>query len=117
LLEDVPEITLHMDLNGLENIVFIFPVSLPDARKLRRYLLRRGVDVKKCSMRDCPRLMKAGGEYPQCAGIEEKLMELPCYPRLSRDDIYYQANLIREFYGKTKKECAKVSAQNDMGKG
>jgi len=100
LLENIDGLQLDPIPVNKENIVLLFNVAAPRIEKLRRYLLYRGVDAKRTSMKDCVQLLNTSDSCPVVNGMGDRIIELPCCPGFSESDIYYQANLIRKFYGK-----------------
>lgn len=98
-LKDVKELRRVAIPGNREHIALSYTVIHPDKDKLRQYLLRKGIDTKESSMRNCARFLGAGGEFPQLAEVDERIIELPCSQHLSESDMLYQANVVRSFFG------------------
>lgn len=106
LLKDCPAVQIHYQGGHDEHIGLYYSIAVPDPEALRKFLFSKGVDTKKGTMRACSALAFFEGSQtcPVAERTAPRLVELPCYPSLSEPDIYYQANLIREFYGKDPKK-------------
>lgn len=98
-LKDVGEIKRIEIVGGREHIALSYVVICDDKNALRRHLLRKGIDTKESSMRNCAQFMGADGEYPCMAQIDERIIELPCSQHLSENDMLYQANVVRAYFG------------------
>lgn len=98
-LADVKEIKVIHIVENREHIALSFCVVTTEKDKLRQFLLRKGIDTKESSMRNCAALLQDTNEYPQMAMIDDCIVELPCSQHLSEDDMLYQANVLRQYYG------------------
>lgn len=99
LLTDIKEIGLIPIVENREHIALSFNIITPLKKAVRTHLLLRGIDSKESSMRNCAELLNDEESYPQMKLVDEKIIELPCSQFLSDEDIYYQANVIREYFG------------------
>jgi len=104
LLGDIDEIRAIPTGTDRTNIALYYCIFSKQAKELRKFLALRGVDTKKGSMKACSSLgyFDNRNKCPIAEEISENIIELPCYPSLTPEEIYYQANLIREFYGDNK---------------
>lgn len=100
LLEDIKEVQTTFVPDNRSHVFLSFNLIVDDVDKLRKYLLFHGVDTKLCHMRNCSVFFAGHDNYPGAAAIGMGMIELPCSAQMSIQDIYYQANLIRKFYGR-----------------
>ena len=98
-LEDVKEIKRIPVVGNREHIAQSYTVICDDKNALRRHLLRKGIDTKESSMRNCAQFLGAEGPFPAMAGIDDRIVELPCSQHLSENEMLYQANAVRDFFG------------------
>ena len=101
LLKNIPKIEIPFFEKDNKNIALYYCISTEGAKELRKYLALRGVDTKRGSMKACSSLnfFDRTNICPVAERIANNVIELPCYPSLTDKDIYYQAGLIRKFYG------------------
>jgi len=102
LLKDIDQIKIPIIEQNKEHVALYYTIIAEKAAELRKFLFLRGVDSKKGTMRACSALsfLENSHSCPVAENIAPKAIELPCYPSLRLEEIYYQANLIRKFYGK-----------------
>lgn len=102
LLQDIEELTIPNMSSDQKHISLYYCISAKRSEDLRRYLFFRGVDTKRGSMRACSALefFKPTKPCVKAERLGSNTIELPCYPSLRIEDIYYQANIIRKFYNK-----------------
>lgn len=98
-LADVKEIQRIAIVGERQHIALSYTIVTADKNKLRQHLLRKGIDTKESSMRNCPQFLGIEGDYPQLAQVDERIIELPCSQHLSEGDMLYQANVVREYFG------------------
>jgi len=104
LLKDIDDLKTPSVGKDRTHISLYYCIVTNQAKALRKYLALRGVDTKRGSMRACSSL-KFFDSQSRCTiaeKISDNVIELPCYPSLTKKDIYYQANLIRRFFKKSK---------------
>ena len=114
LLKDVEQIKLPHISGGREHIGLYYCIIAKQSAELRKYLFSRGVDTKRGSMKACSSLgiFANADPCPIAENVASDVIELPCYPSLNLKDIYYQANLIRKFYGKPPKSPDPVTSEH-----
>jgi dTDP-4-amino-4,6-dideoxygalactose transaminase len=100
LLDDVTQVQGPL-FSSEAQISLYYAIAAQQMSALREFLFLRGVDTKRGNMRDCTGLdfLESKETCPIAAALSPKVLELPCYPSLSLEDMYYQANVIRTFYG------------------
>lgn len=99
LLSDIKEIQRIPIGDGREHIALSYTIVTGSKNTVRRHLLLNGIDSKESSMRNCVGLMDEKGDFPQMDMVDDKIIELPCSQYLSDRDIYYQANVLRKYFG------------------
>jgi len=102
LLKDIDQVEAPFIPKNREHTSLYYGIIAERVEELRKYLFVRGVDTKLGSMRACSALdfLESDDSCPIAENLAPNIIELPCYPSLTRKDIYYQINLIRKFYGK-----------------
>ncbi len=103
LLDGIQQIQLPSIDGSKEHISLYYGIVAEEAKELRKYLFFRGVDTKMGSMRACSALdfFQSGESCPVAERISSNIVELPCYPSLNREKIYYLNKIVREFYQKS----------------
>ena len=99
-LEDITQVQGPL-FASQEQVALYYAIAARQMKELREFLFLKGVDTKRGNMRACNTLdfLDSKETCPIAEDISPKVMELPCYPSLSVEDMAYQANLIRTYYG------------------
>jgi dTDP-4-amino-4,6-dideoxygalactose transaminase len=98
-LADVPTIQAPAPVEGEEHIYLYFRVLVPEARRFRSMLLKRGIDTQSDDMADCAALdafKVSAADCPVAASLPEKSIELPNNVFLSRGDLDYIAAAVKD---------------------
>jgi len=100
LLEDQEGIKIVKGPKKSYNIYLSFPIQHKQRLKLKKHLLKRGIDTTEGFLRNCPSLpifKDFHRECPNSARLEAQILHIPIYPSLSDDMIAYIADTIRNF--------------------
>lgn len=98
LLKNIDTIKKPVITNGGDHVFLYYCISSPSIDKLRKYLLRCGIDTKKSAMIDCTKIINDKNKYPETQKAFQSLLELPCCPKHSLQDIAYVARKITAFF-------------------
>ncbi len=78
-----------------------FAIHCKNKAALQRHLVRKKIDAEHESARNLPQLDRfkkfSAGEYPNAAAFEDTLILLPSHPRLTKKDIKYMSDKIKEY--------------------
>ncbi len=101
LLSDIDKTKVPSVADDGTHVALYYCIVTDQIKALRKYLALRGVDTKRGTIKACSALnfFNNSTKCPVAEEISDNVIELPCYPDLTVRDIYYQADLIRKFYG------------------
>ncbi|MCD6405542.1 MAG: DegT/DnrJ/EryC1/StrS family aminotransferase, partial [Planctomycetes bacterium] len=98
-LSDIPSIQPPPVKAGEEHVYLYFRVLVPQAKRFRALLLKRGIDTQPDDMQNCAGLdafKEFAADCPVAASLPDRSIELPNTPRLSEADTDYIAKSVRE---------------------
>jgi dTDP-4-amino-4,6-dideoxygalactose transaminase len=103
-LADIAEVTLPYEPEWAEGIYHVFVVHVPQRNRLREFLSAAGIGtglhypLPLHLQRAYQHLGISKASFPVTERLAERLLSLPMFPGLSRDDVDYVAEQIRRFY-------------------
>ncbi|MCX5795286.1 MAG: DegT/DnrJ/EryC1/StrS family aminotransferase [Elusimicrobia bacterium] len=99
LLRGIPGVRVPRSHEGAEDIFSTCPVFVADKERVRRALLRRGIDSSAGYLQDCSALELFGADRracPHAARAKREVLYLPLYAELSESDAAYVADGVRK---------------------
>lgn len=94
-------------IENVKHIYLYYPVKIESAKEFKKYLIKRGIDVKISSQRDCSSIASSSLSGARCIfaeSIDNKILELPNAYNHSKKDIHYIIKVIGEFFKKKDEE-------------
>ncbi|PYR46140.1 MAG: DegT/DnrJ/EryC1/StrS family aminotransferase [Acidobacteria bacterium] len=104
LLGDVPLVRLPIEHANERGVYHTFVIQAEQRDELRAFLASRGIRTAihyrvPIHLQPASRALGYGrGSFPVAERQAERMLSLPIYPELSRDDLAYVAAAIRDFY-------------------
>jgi len=104
-LEGLP-VLLPKPQSWAEPVFHLFVIQVPDREKLAVYLKDKGIQTGvhyPIPNHQAPAVRQTLGPQPKLGRTEEaveKILSLPIYPELSKQEVDYVCGAIREFFGK-----------------
>ncbi|MDD5044674.1 MAG: DegT/DnrJ/EryC1/StrS family aminotransferase [Candidatus Omnitrophica bacterium] len=87
-------------LDEVKHTYLYYPLRVPAPKKLKRFLLRKGIDIKISSQKNCSCLdpgREPKDEYVYADSVSNKVIELPNSYNLNKKDIDYIIRAIGDF--------------------
>ena len=104
LLQDVCQVTLPAEAEGTRSVYHTFVVQAERRDELRRFLADQGVETSvhypiPTHLQPVASSFGGGaGDFPVAEAQAARILSLPIYPELTRDEIQFVADSIRSFY-------------------
>ncbi len=103
LLSDVNGVTAHMEANFANSVYHIYVILVYDRDDLQRYLGEKGIGtglhypLPLHVQKAYARLGYKEGAFPVTETVAKKLLSLPMFPELTKEQIEYVVEAIKEF--------------------
>jgi perosamine synthetase len=100
-MENLKEVHLFQPSPFQNEDMLYFAVQSKNKVELQRFLVRKKIDAEHESARNLPLLAPfkqfEDGEYPHAAALENTVILLPSHPHLTKKDVKYISDKIKEF--------------------
>jgi len=100
-LENLKAVHLFQSSQFQNEDMLYFAIQSKNKDELQRYLVRKKIDAEHESARNLPQLDQfkqfGAGEYPNAAALENTIILLPSHPNLTKKEIKYMSDKIREY--------------------
>jgi len=99
-----PDLLFPEKKNGFNPVYHTYVVKVKNRAELRSHLEKNGVETKvhypvpNHLQQPCARLGHKKGDFPVCEQQSESIVSLPIHQSLSKDQIFYVSDLIKQFY-------------------
>ncbi|HKL85373.1 MAG TPA: DegT/DnrJ/EryC1/StrS family aminotransferase [Treponemataceae bacterium] len=104
LLKDIPQITLPVIKEGNEPVYYVFTLKAENRDNLNEFLKKNEVGTSvyypiPLHLQKCfEYLGHKKGDFPVAESLCSTVISLPMYPELSKDEVSFTCEKIREFY-------------------
>jgi dTDP-4-amino-4,6-dideoxygalactose transaminase len=104
LLSGLPEFALPEEISGVKHVYHLFVVRTPYRQRLQEHLRKKGIStglhypIPLHLQKAFSGLGYRRGDFPAAELAADQVLSLPMYPELTRHQIEYVAESIREFF-------------------
>ena len=104
LLSDVPAVELPKIRDGARHVYHLFVIQAPDRDRLQAYLQQKEISTGlhypiPLHLQPCfGYLGYKEGAFPRAEKSAKRILSVPMYPELTKEQIEFVSNTIREFY-------------------
>ena len=101
-LKDVKEIKFLMDYSNWTGSYWLFGLRVEDRSQLINFLSENGVStgVHFTPLNEQPYFAKFAGKTPIANELYTKILTLPLYPMISKEEVDYVCDIIKQFFKK-----------------
>jgi dTDP-4-amino-4,6-dideoxygalactose transaminase len=103
-LSGIPGLTIPLLRDDREYVAVHYALWTEKSKELQNYLTRNKIDAQDETAVNTTTLERfasyAQGEFPNAAKLQGNVIFLPTHPYLSKNDILYMAQKVKEFFNK-----------------
>jgi len=103
LLKGVKDVTLPVEAGFAKAVYHIYAIHVDDRDGLQKYLTEKGINtglhypVPLHLQKAYSRMGYKEGSFPVSEGLAKRLLSLPMFPELTRDEIRYVCECVKEY--------------------
>ncbi len=106
MLSDIPQIELPIENNNSYHVYHLYVIKAENRSKLQKFLSDKGISTSIHYPTPLP-LLEAykylqynRSDFPKASKCQSKILSIPMFPELSKEQVRYIATNIRQFYKK-----------------
>ncbi|KMT23110.1 DegT/DnrJ/EryC1/StrS family aminotransferase [Clostridium cylindrosporum] len=105
-LKDIKEVRIPKILGNQKHVFYVFNILAEKRDELAEYLKEKEIGFsiyypKPLHLQECFKYLgHKEGDFPVAEKISKEILALPMYPELTREEVEYVCNVIKEFYAK-----------------